>query len=70
MRAAWCMPWSINTTETAKGIVSEQWVYEDPPYTIGYLYFENGKLIAIQRHRLILLARTAFLRWRASHEFE
>jgi hypothetical protein len=49
VRAAWCMPWSINTTETAKGIVSEQWVYESPPYTIGYLYFENGRLVAIQR---------------------
>jgi hypothetical protein len=49
VRAAWCMPWSINTTETAKGIVSEQWVYEDPPYTIGYLYFQNGRLVAIQR---------------------
>jgi hypothetical protein len=40
VRAAWCMPWAINT---------EQWVYEDPPYTLGYLYFEKGKLVAIQR---------------------
>jgi hypothetical protein len=50
VRAAWCMPWSINTTETANGIVSEQWVYEAPPYTIGYLYFDNDRLVTIQRH--------------------
>jgi hypothetical protein len=40
----WCRPYSFNTTETAAG-VREQWVYEDR----GYLYFENGRLVAIQR---------------------
>lgn len=40
----WCRPYDFNTTETAAG-VREQWVYEDR----GYLYFENGRLVAIQR---------------------
>jgi hypothetical protein len=40
----WCRPYGFNTTETAAG-VREQWIYEDR----GYLYFENGRLVAIQR---------------------
>ena len=40
----WCEPWTVNTTETAGG-TREQWVYKDR----GYLYFENGVLVAIQR---------------------
>jgi hypothetical protein len=41
----WCEPWKVNTTETAFG-VREQWVYRDR----GYLYFENGRLVAVQRN--------------------
>jgi hypothetical protein len=38
------IPDHVNTTQTAKG-TREQWVYPD----IGYLYFADGKLVAIQR---------------------
>jgi hypothetical protein len=38
----WGFPKKINTTTTAFG-TNEQWIY-----TLGYLYFENGKLTAIQ----------------------
>jgi hypothetical protein len=41
----WCRPYGFNITETAAG-VREQWVYEDR----GYLYFESGRLVAIQRN--------------------
>lgn len=41
---AWCYPDHRNTTETAHG-TREQWVYPDR----GYLYFEDGRLVAIQR---------------------
>ena len=41
---AWCFPAHTNTTETLGGM-REQWVYRDR----GYLYFENGRLVAIQR---------------------
>jgi hypothetical protein len=46
----WCRAWDFNTTETAAGI-REQWVYKDRGGDIlrGYLYFENGRLVAIQR---------------------
>ena len=40
---AWCAPQNVHTTETAAGI-REQWVY-----SWGYLYFDNGRLVAIQR---------------------
>ena len=40
----WGFPDHINTTETAHG-TREQWMYAD----LGYLYFENGRLVAIQR---------------------
>jgi hypothetical protein len=45
---AWCQPWTINTTETTAA-VREQWVYGRSDYIRGYLYFENGRLVAIQR---------------------
>lgn len=45
---AWCQPWRVNTDQTAFG-VREQWVYGEEGYTRGYLYFENGRLVAIQR---------------------
>jgi hypothetical protein len=45
---AWCQPWHINTDQTAFG-VREQWVYGRSDYIRGYLYFENGRLVAIQR---------------------
>jgi hypothetical protein len=41
---AWCHPDHVNTSFTAHG-TDEQWVYPDR----GYLYFENGRLVAIQR---------------------
>jgi len=42
--SCWGSPERVNRTETA-GHVSEQWVYRSP----GYLYFENGRLTAIQQ---------------------
>lgn len=39
---SWGKPKDINRTQTYNG-THEQWVYDD-----GYLYFENGKLTAIQ----------------------
>ena len=39
----WGIPDSIRRTTTARGR-SEQWIYPGP----SYLYFENGKLVAIQ----------------------
>jgi hypothetical protein len=44
-RRVWCEPWTVNTTETARGLL-EQWVYRDR----GYLYFDDGRLVAIQRN--------------------
>lgn len=41
--AAWGSPININRT-IIKGLISEQWVYGFGTY----LYFDNGKLIAIQ----------------------
>jgi hypothetical protein len=38
-----CKPDHINTTDTASGS-HDQYVYED----IGYLYFDNGRLVARQ----------------------
>jgi hypothetical protein len=43
---AWCFPDHVNTTQTARG-THEQWVYSER----GYLYFDNGRLTAIQRVR-------------------
>jgi hypothetical protein len=40
---SWGKPKSVNRTTTGYG-VREQWVYGDG----NYLYFENGKLTAIQ----------------------
>ena len=42
-KTSWGKPHHINTTTTSRS-VSEQWVYGDG----NYLYFENGKLTAIQ----------------------
>lgn len=42
-RCGWGEPMEVNRTTTARG-VSEQWVYPDH----AYLYFENGRLTAIQ----------------------
>jgi hypothetical protein len=41
----WGFPDRIKTTETAHS-KREQWVYPD----LGYLYFENDRLVAIQRN--------------------
>jgi hypothetical protein len=42
-------PWHINRTQTASGS-HEQWVYQWPEGGyMGFLYFENGRLTAIQR---------------------
>ena len=43
IHTSWCFPDKTNTTETA-GHFHEQWVYGSR----GYLYFENGRLTAIQ----------------------
>ena len=42
-RSLWRSPDSVNITETSAG-TREQWVY-----SLGYLYFENGILTAIQK---------------------
>jgi len=55
-RSRWGLPNHINTTETATGVTA-QWVYDDGPFCReagdsskrGYLYFRNGRLVAIQR---------------------
>ncbi|MFE1572715.1 hypothetical protein ACFIQG_12940 [Comamonas odontotermitis] len=44
--ASWGFPTSINTT-SIKNHTSEQWVYGNYPDS-SYLYFNNGKLTAIQ----------------------
>ena len=43
IHTSWCFPNKTNTTETA-GHMREQWVYPGR----GYLYFDNGRLTAIQ----------------------
>jgi hypothetical protein len=43
LASSWGRPESINTTTTASG-TREQWVYGGR----NYLYFENGRLVAIQ----------------------
>jgi hypothetical protein len=43
--SAWCRPDHVNTSVTARG-TDEQWVYPGR----GYLYFENDRLVAIQRN--------------------
>jgi hypothetical protein len=44
----WGPPWHINSSETASG-TREQWVYQWPEGGfMGFLYFENGKLVTIQ----------------------
>ncbi len=43
IHTSWCFPDKTNTTETA-GHIREQWIYPSR----GYLYFDNGRLIAIQ----------------------
>jgi hypothetical protein len=44
----WCYPGKVNRTETA-GQVEEQWVYQSRyHFHWGYLYFNNGRLTAIQ----------------------
>jgi hypothetical protein len=59
LKSQWGQPWSHNTTETAAG-TREQSVYENGPHctadglpnpygNLGYLYFDNGRLVAIQR---------------------
>jgi hypothetical protein len=48
IHTSWCFPDKKNTTETA-GHVREQWVYQNPrDLNRGYLYFDNGRLTAIQ----------------------
>jgi hypothetical protein len=54
-RSRWGHASHINTTETAAGETA-QWVYDDGPYCHGagaskrgYLYFRNGRVVAIQR---------------------
>jgi hypothetical protein len=45
----WGPPWHINSTQTASGS-REQWVYQWPGGGfMGFLYFENDRLAAIQR---------------------
>jgi hypothetical protein len=51
----WGKPNSVNTTETANRERS-QWVYETGPFCHeggksrrSYLYFDNGRLVAIQK---------------------
>lgn len=45
----WGPPFHINRTQTAFG-TREQWVYKWPDGGfLGFLYFENGRLVAIQR---------------------
>lgn len=45
----WGPPWHINSTQTGSE-TREQWVYQWPEGGfMGFLYFENGRLIAIQR---------------------
>ena len=45
----WCFPDKIDTTEIA-GHVHEQWIYQNShDSTRGYLYFDNGRLTAIQK---------------------
>jgi hypothetical protein len=43
-------PWHVNETTTAFG-TREQWVYRRPPdgRLYAYLYFEDGRLVAIQK---------------------
>ena len=43
VRMSWEEPEHINRTITASGVVSEQWVYGSQ-----YVYFEDGKVTAIQ----------------------
>ena len=53
VRTSWCSPDAINRTTTA-GHVKEQWVYQSrdhPRINRGYLYFDNGRLTAIQETR-------------------
>jgi hypothetical protein len=42
-----CEPWDVNTTETLMHKTA-QWVYSQG-HRNGYLYFEDGRLVAIQR---------------------
>lgn len=55
-KSKWCFPSRRYTTTTASG-TSEQWAYErifdgrKSTGVNGYLFFDNGKLIAIQRTR-------------------
>lgn len=46
LKTNWGVPDKKNKTETKHG-TSEQWMYENR----GYLYFESGKLTAIQTFR-------------------
>jgi hypothetical protein len=46
-KLSWGFPAKINKTITASG-TNEQWVYENLFSDNEYLYFENGKLTAIQ----------------------
>jgi len=44
----WCYPDKKNTTET-EGHLREQWIYQEREIgPKGYLYFDNGRLTAIQ----------------------
>ena len=45
----WCYPDKKDTTETA-GHLREQWIYQSQgDVNRGYLYFDNGRLTAIQK---------------------
>ncbi len=46
--STWGYPSKVNTTETASG-TREQWVYNGRNGYEGYLYFENGILVSIQK---------------------
>lgn len=48
-QCSWGLPYSINRTTFSFG-VHEQWVYVSGPYNIpsSFLYFEDGRLTAIQ----------------------
>jgi hypothetical protein len=47
-----CVPLpKINSTETASGVRKQVVLYFDESWTVGYLYFEGGRLVGIQRSR-------------------
>jgi hypothetical protein len=45
-----CVPLpKVNTTETTGGMRKQVVLYFDETWVVGYLYFEDGRLVAIQR---------------------